>query len=63
MEYNVISADTHVDLGFLPWDLFTSQAPNRWKDQMPHVIQKDGRAQWWGRWEIRPGRSLISAYG
>ena len=47
MQNKIISADTQVDLGFLPWDLFTSQSPKRWKNQMPHVIEKNGRAQWW----------------
>ena len=47
MDYKIISADSHVDLGYLPWDLFTSQAPDQWKDRMPRVIEKDGSAQWW----------------
>ena len=47
MDYRVISADSHVDLGFLPWDLFTSQAPDSLKERMPRVVRKDGRDQWW----------------
>ena len=41
MQYNTatisISADSHVDLGYLPWDLFTSQAPPRYADRVPRV--------------------------
>lgn len=47
MQYNVISADSHVDLGFLPWDLFTSQAPTQYADRVPRVENHDGTDQWW----------------
>ena len=47
VEYSIISADGHVDLGYLPWDLFTAQAPGEWKDKMPRVIEKNGTHQWW----------------
>ena len=38
MKYDVISADGHVDLIWLPPDLFTANAPASLKDRMPHVI-------------------------
>ena len=47
MDYKIVSADSHVDLGFLPWDLFANEAPSEWKDKMPRVVQKDGKNQWW----------------
>ena len=37
MRYERISADCHVDLCWLPPDLFTSQAPPALKDRMPYV--------------------------
>ena len=47
MQYNIISADSHVDLGFLPWDLFTSQAPPQYTNRVPRVESHDGIDQWW----------------
>ena len=38
MDYQVISADSHIDLFWLPEDLFVSQAPARLKKRMPKVI-------------------------
>ena len=37
MRYNRISADCHLDLIWLPPDLFVSEAPGRLKDRMPYV--------------------------
>ena len=42
MKYDVISADCHIDLIWLPPDLFTANAPAAIKDRMPYVT--DGRA-------------------
>ena len=38
MKYDVISADGHVDLIWLPPDLFTGNARAEFKDRMPHVV-------------------------
>ena len=44
MEYKVISGDSHVDIVWLPEDLFVSGAPARLKDRMPKVIEtREGR--------------------
>ena len=43
MKYDVISADCHIDLIWLPPDLFTANAPAALKDRMPFVT--DGRAR------------------
>ena len=46
----VISADCHVDLIWLPPDLFTGGAPVHLKDRMPYVNQDDkGRDVWVSR--------------
>ena len=37
MQYRRISADCHLDLPWLPRDLFTSQASRALKDRMPFV--------------------------
>ena len=41
MKYEFISADCHIDLIWLPTDLFTSNAPAHLKERMPFVT--DGR--------------------
>ena len=39
MHYNRISADCHLDLIWLPPDLFVSEAPAALKDRMPYVAE------------------------
>ena len=44
MRYNRISADCHLDLIWLPPDLFVSEAPQALKERMPYVADgPDGR--------------------
>ncbi|PKB66555.1 MAG: hypothetical protein BZY81_06915 [SAR202 cluster bacterium Io17-Chloro-G4] len=37
MEYKVISSDNHIDLTACPPDLWSSQAPAKWKLLVPQV--------------------------
>ena len=46
MSYEIISADTHLDLRWLPHDLFTSNAPDHLKSHMPKVEALD-KGQYW----------------
>ena len=46
MKYDVISADGHVDLIWLPPDLFTANAPATFKDRMPHVVDGPKGPYW-----------------
>ena len=46
MKYDVISADGHVDLIWLPPDLFTSNASAALKDRMPHVVEGPKGPEW-----------------
>ena len=46
MDYNVITADTHMDVTWLPGDMFVKGAPDALKDKMPYVNNKNGKAQW-----------------
>ena len=46
MKYNIISADSHIDLEFLPADLFTSNAPPGWRDRMPQVMETERGPEW-----------------
>ncbi|MGH7932166.1 MAG: amidohydrolase family protein [Candidatus Binataceae bacterium] len=46
MEYKFISADCHIDLIWLPPDLFTSNASAAFKDRMPYVTDGPKGKQW-----------------
>lgn len=46
MDYKVISADGHVDLIWLPPDLFTTNATAAMKDRMPYVTDGPNGPQW-----------------
>ena len=56
MEYNVISADGHVDLEYLPGDLFTSNTRPEWRELMPRRIELDDGYEW------RVGDLLLSGF-
>jgi uncharacterized protein len=46
MHYDFISADCHVDLIWLPPDLFTANATAALKDRMPYVVEGHKGTQW-----------------
>src|SRR5882724_7870074 len=46
MQYKRISADCHLDMPWMPPDLFTSMAPREMKDRMPFVIETDDGPKW-----------------
>ncbi len=46
MEYRVISADCHIDLPWLPADLFTANASKALKDRMPYVTDGEKGPVW-----------------
>ena len=46
MEYKIISGDGHIDIKYLPHDLFASNAPARWKDQVPQVVETNEGKRW-----------------
>ncbi|MFQ5764494.1 MAG: hypothetical protein ACE5GT_06160, partial [Rhodospirillales bacterium] len=49
MGYRVISADCHIDLIWLPPDLFTANARDGLKDRMPYVADGDKGPVWVSR--------------
>ncbi len=55
MEYKCISADCHIDLVWLPPDLFTGNAGVAMKDRMPHVVDSDDGPVWMTRQGARFG--------
>ena len=46
MEYRCISADCHIDLNWLPHDLFVSNATKAMKDRVPYVAQTPDGPKW-----------------
>ena len=46
MHYEMISADCHIDLCWLPPDLFVGHASSAWKDRMPYVTEEAKGPQW-----------------
>jgi predicted TIM-barrel fold metal-dependent hydrolase len=60
MDYRMISADDHLDLQYLPADLWTARLPRSFSHRAPHVEHRDGGAVWmcdgglWGRWAGTP---------
>ena len=46
MQYTRISADCHIDMPWLPPDLFTSNASALMKDRMPYVVDGPDGPQW-----------------
>src|SRR5687767_6867010 len=46
MEYRCISADCHIDLCWLPHDLFVSNASQAMRDRVPYVTQGPDGPMW-----------------
>jgi predicted TIM-barrel fold metal-dependent hydrolase len=46
MDVKVMSADSHLDLTYLPPDTFTARLPRKWGDEIPRVVERDGSKQW-----------------
>ena len=46
MQYNVISGDSHVDMTWMPGDLWVSQAPAKFQAVAPHVVETDEGLKW-----------------
>jgi predicted TIM-barrel fold metal-dependent hydrolase len=64
VQYNLVSGDNHIDLTYCPPDLWSSQAPAKWKLLVPRVEELDDGLHWFvegkdlGMWNgIGPGFS------
>lgn len=59
MKYNLISADTHMDLVYMPGDVFVENSPTEIRDMMPRVEDTDEGPYW-----ILEGKKVVpSGYG
>ena len=46
MGYNIISGDSHIDLRFMPGDVFVSNASSGMRDKMPRVVETPTGRRW-----------------
>ena len=72
LDYMAISADDHIDLGYLPKNLWTERLAKEFREQAPHVEDRGDRGELWvceadvwgdyrgERWFSRPNRSPIA---
>ena len=64
MEYRIISADDHIDLPFLPKDLWQKRVPEKYREQAPKVVELADGPYWvcgdekWDAWSMRPGQNV-----
>ena len=72
MDYLKISADDHIDLGYLPKDLWTERVPKALRDRAPHVEDRGEAGEFWvcdgmtwgdfrsERWFAKPRRNPLA---
>ena len=60
MDYRPISADSHMDMAYIPADTFTSRVSAEWQGRMPRVVDGDDGPVWVGGSE---GQYAIGAWG
>ena len=69
MEYRIISADDHIDLQWLPADLWQQRVPAKYRDRAPKVVEINGEPTWvagnekWGPWSIPKGHNGLDRAG
>ena len=61
MEYRIISADDHIDMPWLPRDLWQKRVPAQWRERAPWVVDTADGPYWvcgddrWDPWGGRKG--------
>jgi predicted TIM-barrel fold metal-dependent hydrolase len=70
--YTMISADDHIDLGYLPRDLWTERLPKSLRERAPHVEDRGEKGEYWvcdgetwadyrgEHWFARPNRTRLA---
>ncbi|HEU5284310.1 MAG TPA: hypothetical protein VFU53_10885, partial [Burkholderiales bacterium] len=60
MDYRIISADDHIDMPWLPRDLWEKRVPATWRERAPRVVDGPDGPHWvcaGARWEAWGGRT------
>ena len=47
MEYRIISADDHIDMAWLPRDLWQQRVPIQWRERVPRVVDTADGPYWY----------------
>ena len=63
VKYKIISADSHIDLIWLPPDLFTKNASAAFKDRMPYVVDSPEGPRWTSKNNISAARGRANFAG
>jgi predicted TIM-barrel fold metal-dependent hydrolase len=59
MDYRIVSADDHIDLQWLPQDLWQKRVPAQWRERCPRVVDTPEGPYWFcgrERWDPWGGR-------
>jgi uncharacterized protein len=59
MEYRIVSADDHIDMQWLPKDLWQQRVPAAWRERAPRVVDTADGPYWFcgdDRWDAWGGR-------
>ena len=59
MEYRIVSADDHIDMPWLPRDLWQTRVPAAWRERAPRVVETPEGPYWFcgdARWDAWGGR-------
>jgi uncharacterized protein len=59
MDYRIVSADDHIDLQWLPKDLWVKRVPAQWRERCPRVVDTPEGPYWFcgkERWDPWGGR-------
>src|SRR2546421_6051606 len=59
----VISADSHIDIGWLPADTFTSRVPASWRTRAPEIVDTDGGPKWVADGTVLSGVAAVGSRG
>ena len=46
MKYNLISGDSHIDMTWMPGNVFTENAPAKFKEAVPRVVESEEGPHW-----------------
>jgi uncharacterized protein len=63
MEYRIVSADDHIDMQWLPKDLWQARVPAAWRERAPRVVDTVDGPYWTcgqDRWDSWGGRTGVA---
>ena len=46
MDYKLISGDSHIDMTWMPGNVFLENAPAKYRDSVPRVVETDAGPHW-----------------